>query len=154
MSRPKPAQFARLAPNFSASRGTKPARHFLEPSRLAHNGVNCSPECLMPIWARARLVSQDSTCQGCQERRKLVVSGTNVVAMARHGPILKDNEATGSGKVFKYLPGLRDTIKKSKIAAKVQKSKNTAFYRIFNIWGRRHGRSPYYKVDSGKVDLG
>ena len=50
--------------------------------------------------------------------------------MARHGPILKDNEAMGSGKVFKYLPGLRDTIKKSKIAAKVQKSKNTVFYRV------------------------
>ena len=66
----------------------------------------------------------------------------NVVAMARHGPILKDNEATGSGKVFKYLPGLRDTTKKSKMAAKAQKSKNTVFYRIFNIGGRRHGRSP------------
>ena len=26
----KPAPFARLAPNFSASQGTKPARHFLE----------------------------------------------------------------------------------------------------------------------------
>ena len=54
------------------------------------------------------LVSQDSTCQGCQKHQKIVVSGTNVVAMARHGPILKDSEATGSGKVFRYLPGLRD----------------------------------------------
>ena len=70
-----------------------------------------------------------STCQGCQEHQQLVVSGTNVVAMARHGPISKDNEATGSGKVFRYLPGLRDTIKKSKIAAKVPKCKNTVFYR-------------------------
>ena len=43
---------------------------------------------------------------------KLVVSGTKVVAMARHGPISKDNEATGLRKVFKYLPGLRDAIKK------------------------------------------
>ena len=58
------------------------------------------------------LVSQDSTCQGCQEHQKLVVSGTNVVTMARHGLILKDNEATGSGKVFRYLRGFRDTIKK------------------------------------------
>ena len=31
----------------------------------------------------------------------------NMVAMARHGLILNDNEATGSGKVSKYLPGLR-----------------------------------------------
>ena len=51
--------------------------------------------------------------------------------MARHGPILKDNEATGLRKVFKYLPGLRDAKKKSKMAAKVQKSKNPVFYRIF-----------------------
>ena len=43
-----------------------------------------------------------------QVRTKFAISGTNVVAMARHGPILKDNEATGSGKVFKYLPDLQD----------------------------------------------
>ena len=55
----------------------------------------------------------------------------NEVAVARHGPILKDNEATGLRKVFKYLPGLRDANKKSKMAAKVQKSKNPVFYRIF-----------------------
>ena len=42
--------------------------------------------------------------------------------MARHGPILKDNEATGLRKVFKYLPGLRDAKKKTKIAAKVKKT--------------------------------
>ena len=59
----------------------------------------------------------------------------NVVAMARHGPILKDNEATGSGKVFKYLRGLGDAIKKSKIAVKVQTCNNAVFYRIFYIWG-------------------
>ena len=62
---------------------------------------------------------------------KFTIRGMKWVAMARHGPVLKDNEATGSGKVFKYLPGLRDIIKKSKMAAKVQKPKNTAFYRIF-----------------------
>ena len=77
------------------------------------------------------LVSQDSTCQGCQEHQKLVVSGTNVVAMARHGPILKDNEATCARKVFKYLRGFRDIINKSEMVAKVPKSKNTVFYRIF-----------------------
>ena len=46
------------------------------------------------------------------EHRKFVISGMNVVAVARHGPILNDNEAMVSGKVFKYLPGLRDTITK------------------------------------------
>ncbi len=34
---------------------------------------------------------------------------TNGVAMARHGPLLNDNETTDSGKVFKCLLGLRDT---------------------------------------------
>ena len=49
-----------------------------------------------------------------------IIFGTNGVAMARHGPILNDNEAMGSRKVSKYLPGLRDTITKSKIPAEVQ----------------------------------
>ena len=62
---------------------------------------------------------------------KFTIRGMKGVAMARHGPILKDNEATGSGKVFKYLPGLRDTIKKSKMAAKVQKYRNPGNYRNY-----------------------
>ena len=41
---------------------------------------------------------------------ELVILGTNLVAMARHGLILKDNEATGSGKVLKYLLDLPDTV--------------------------------------------
>ena len=48
-----------------------------------------------------------------------MILGLNGVAVDRHGLILWENEATGSGKVFKYLPGLRDTIKKSKIAEQV-----------------------------------
>ncbi len=48
----------------------------------------------------------------------------NGVAVARRGPILNDNEAMGSGKVFKYLPGLWDTIRNSKNVAEVQKCKN------------------------------
>ena len=55
----------------------------------------------------------------------------NGVAMARHGLILSQDEATSSRKVFKYLPGLRDTILRPKMAAKVQKSTNTVNYRIF-----------------------
>ena len=57
----------------------------------------------------------------------------NGVAMARHGPILNDNEAMGSGKVFKYLPGLRDTIKKSKTATEYKQSPNIIFYHIFIV---------------------
>ena len=56
--------------------------------------------------------------------------GVNGVAMARNGLILWQNEAVGSRKVFRYLPGLWDTIKKSKMLAKVRKSKNVVFYRI------------------------
>ena len=54
----------------------------------------------------------------------------NGVAMARHGLILNHNEATGSRKVSRYLPGLRDAIKKSKITAKVQTSQNPVYSRI------------------------
>ena len=45
--------------------------------------------------------------------------GPNEVAVARHGPILNHNEATGLTKVFKYLLGLRDGIKTSKNDAKI-----------------------------------
>ena len=55
----------------------------------------------------------------------------NGVAVARNGLILWENDATGSRKVFKYLRGLWDTIKNSKIAFKVQKCKNAVNYRIF-----------------------
>ena len=63
--------------------------------------------------------------------RKLIVLGMNEVAVARHGLILRENEATGARKVFRYLRGLRDTIKKSKKVVRIQKSKNPVFYRIY-----------------------
>ena len=66
-----------------------------------------------------------------QVRKHLIISGVNGVVVDRYGLILWENEATGSRKVFKYLLGLWDTIKKSKIVPKVPKSKNTIFYRIF-----------------------
>ena len=47
----------------------------------------------------------------------------NGVAMARHGLILWQNEATGSRKVSRYLPGLWDAILNSKMTAKVEKYK-------------------------------
>ena len=55
----------------------------------------------------------------------------NGVAVARHGPILGENGAVGSRKVFRYLPDLREAIKTSKKTDKVNKYKNTVFYRIF-----------------------
>ena len=50
---------------------------------------------------------------------KFTIRGMKWVAMARHGPILKDNEATGARKVSRYLPGLRDIIFISKVTESV-----------------------------------
>ncbi len=44
----------------------------------------------------------------------LVISGINGVEVDRHGLIFLENDATGPREVFKYLPGLRDYIKKLK----------------------------------------
>ena len=87
-------------------------------------------------WARAlgpkgpkvcvHVFSQEArmcwTCLTCQEHRKCKVLGMSKVAVARHGPILKDSEAMRARKVFKYLRDLYDTIKKSKNVPKVQQS--------------------------------
>ena len=59
------------------------------------------------------------------------------VAMARYGLILWENGATGSKKVFRCLWGLRDTIKKSKNAAKVKKSKKHRILRYFTRYAVR-----------------
>ena len=50
-----------------------------------------------------------------------------MVAMARHGLILSHNGAASFRKVFRYLPGLRDAVKKTKMVAKVRKSPNAVF---------------------------
>ena len=39
-----------------------------------------------------------------------MILGLNGVAVARHGPILADSEATGSRKLSRYLPDLREAI--------------------------------------------
>ena len=68
------------------------------------------------------------------QRQKSIIPGTFGVAMARHGLILWENDATGSRKVFKCLPGLRDFITKIKMLHKVEKSEKsefTVFFRIF-----------------------
>ena len=41
-----------------------------------------------------------------------VISGVNGVAVDRYGLILRENGATGSRKVSRYLPDLREAIKK------------------------------------------
>ncbi len=58
-----------------------------------------------------------------QVRESLVIWGVNGVGMDWHGLTLRENEAAGSGKVFKYVPGLRDTIFISKMPAEGQTSK-------------------------------
>ena len=52
-------------------------------------------------------------------------SGTIGVAVRVLEAILRENEATGSRKVFKYLPGLQDTILSPKLLDKVPKSKKS-----------------------------
>ena len=54
-----------------------------------------------------------------------------MVAVARYGLILWENEAAGVRKVFRYLPDLWDTITKSKMAAKFPPKRNTIFYNIY-----------------------
>ena len=44
-----------------------------------------------------------------------MIWGLNGLVVARHGLILRENDATGVRKVFKYLPGLQDHTNKSKI---------------------------------------
>ena len=50
----------------------------------------------------------------------MTILGTNGVAVAPYGPIFSEDGATGSRKVFRYLWGLRDTIKNSKNTSKVK----------------------------------
>ena len=59
-----------------------------------------------------------------------VCLGMNGVAVARYGLILWENEAMGSRKVLKYLPGHRDTKNKSKNIAKVQ-NPNIQYVTVF-----------------------
>ena len=45
---------------------------------------------------------------------KVVIFGMSEVAVAWNGPRLWENDATGSGKVSRYLPGFWEAIKNSK----------------------------------------
>ena len=65
------------------------------------------------------------------ELKKTGILGLNGVAVARHGPILKDSEAAGSRKVSRYLPDLRDTIFDPTNRNKYKKVSKIQFYRKF-----------------------
>ena len=58
-----------------------------------------------------------------QVRKHLIISGVNGVVVDRYGLILWENEATGSRKVFNYLPGLWDSIKNQKMSLKSRNPK-------------------------------
>ena len=57
-------------------------------------------------------------------QEKYKISGMNGVAMARHGLILWENEATGSRKLSKCLRGLKNLIYKLKITKIVENLRN------------------------------
>ena len=59
--------------------------------------------------------------------QQVIILDTNGVAVARHGLILSQDGAAGSRKVSRYLPGLRDVLKTSKIIEKVKNPKNRKF---------------------------
>ena len=68
----------------------------------------------------------------CSEKHAdSILLGMNGVAVARNGLILWENDATGSRKVFRWLPGLWEVIKKSKIGKKTGNGEMTVNYRIF-----------------------
>ena len=96
--------------------------------------MGLAPSKYPPKNQKRRLCFEQSVIWDIKVRHNSVISGVNGVAMNHHGLILRENEATGSRKVFKYLPGLRDTIFISKIAAADKKTTNPVFYRIF-IYG-------------------
>ena len=60
-----------------------------------------------------------------EKAQKHIMLDANGTAVARHGLILSQNGATGSRKVSRYLPGLRDVLKTSKIAANVHNLEKT-----------------------------
>ena len=57
-----------------------------------------------------------------------MISGMNGVAVARHGPILWENEATPSGKLSKYLPGPSGPVFGPKTTNKIENPKNPYIY--------------------------
>ena len=57
----------------------------------------------------------------------------NGVAMARHGLILWENEATGSRNVSRYLPDLRDTMFDQHKSKQIQQSQKSSLPIDFRV---------------------
>ena len=81
-------------------------------------------------------MGRSTRCRGWQEVIKGMIFGTSGVAVGRYGLILSEDGATGSRKVFRYLWGLRDTIKKSKKTSKVKHEQilKITIYIYIYIW--------------------
>ena len=87
--------------------------------------------CLFVLPPRS-ICSKNQVFWAWQKHRKCAILGVNGVAVARYGLILWENDATGSRKVSRYLPGLREAMTNSENAAKVQKTnKNKSHHCLF-----------------------
>ena len=60
-----------------------------------------------------------------------MILGLNGVVVARHGLILRENEATGVRKVFRYPRDLRDSVTNSKKVVRTQKSKKNPRFTVY-----------------------
>ena len=87
-----------------------------------------------PKKQKMRFCVEDMVVWDVEVQRNLVVSGVNGVVVDRHGLILRENDATGVRKVFRYLPGLRDLVTKSNMGSKVQTSEKICFSVYFCIF--------------------
>ena len=87
--------------------------------------MGLAPSKYSPKNQKWRFSFEEMVVWDVQVRRNLVILGVNGVAMDRYGLILGENEATGVGKGFRYLRGLRDTIKfkKGRTDPQIQKSR-------------------------------
>ena len=86
-------------------------------------------------------------CGHVQDENGLLVM--NWVPVARHGLILWENEATGSRKVSKYLPGIWDAIFLIKMSAEIPKSENPRFFPYILPINRPSGRYVITSLHSG-----
>ncbi len=73
------------------------------------------------VSLRHKCLSQTQMRQlACPKSIKIVMNG---IPVARHGPILRENEATASGKLFKHFQGPPGPVFGPKTAAKSKKTR-------------------------------
>ena len=72
--------------------------------------------------------------------------GVKGVGVGRYGLILWENDATGSRKVSRYLPGLQEAIKTSKISKMLKNLENSMlpYFSVFFIWVGGMGGALFY----------